>query len=786
MRVFRHLIVGVGVGAAITFSNMERSASASPPAPSQDNTSESNQLDIGSDFKSAPKNGRERNAQTGYVSSVSPPTESQPTPAENQSLELGANFQATPTPASPEKASNGASPRPRAREWTRLQLGANFKSTGKPSVEATQSPDNHQPEKRASLQLDSNFKSGSKPASHSAPAQEPSAHHLSRWGAHLNPPLPEPQAQSEKNQTLQLGANFKASGKPAPESTQPTPAVPVAQQPVPYEKVNLTPQQSAKVLAFTLSELRHNRSQTQGRRPSELAQNETPGTPSDIPDVTTPSETPEGTSPALPSRTPLDNYPPLTPDGTLQTQPPTFLEPSPNPLLFPTEPEEVRIERTQPITLQQAIDLARRGSPGIQVAELQVEQSRSALREQRASLYPDVTLQVDLNRQLSAGGELGVRAQQRRLDFLESRGQRPPGTAEPRNFGQNSLNTTLQLSYDVDLFGRRTANIRAAEEQLRFRELELERLVEQLRFDISNSYYDLQDADGRVAIGEAAVRNAQKSLADAEALERAGVGTRFAVLQAQVNLANEQQRLNEARRDQRVRRRRLAEQINVSQLVDLTAADPVEQAGTWRLSLEESILQALKNRAELEQQLVQRDFSEQQRRSVLASRLPQLSVFANYNVLGLDPDEGDYFASRGWADGYSIGARLTWNIFDGGAAQASAEQREYDKAIAETRFEQLRNQVRREVEQAYFELESSFASIETAEAGVLQAREALRLARLRFQAGVGTQTDVIQAETDLTRAERNRLLAIIGYNRALSSLQRAITNLPGGDLSDQP
>jgi outer membrane protein TolC len=90
------------------------------------------------------------------------------------------------------------------------------------------------------------------------------------------------------------------------------------------------------------------------------------------------------------------------------------------------------------------------------------------------------------------------------------------------------------------------------------------------------------------------------------------------------------------------------------------------------------------------------------------------------------------------------------------------------------------------VEQAYFELDSSFASIETAETGVLQAREALRLARLRFQAGVGTQTDVIQAETDLTRSERNRLLAIIGYNRALSSLQRAVTNIPGGDLSDRP
>jgi outer membrane protein TolC len=264
------------------------------------------------------------------------------------------------------------------------------------------------------------------------------------------------------------------------------------------------------------------------------------------------------------------------------------------------------------------------------------------------------------------------------------------------------------------------------------------------------------------------------------------VGTRFAVLQAQANLANEQQRLAEARRDQRTRQRQLAEELNISQSSNLTAGDPVEQAGSWRLSLEESIVQAFKNRAELEQQLVQRDISKQQRRSILAGRLPQLSVGGSYNVLGQDPDDPDPFVARGWADGYAIQATLTWSIFDGGAATARAKQRDADIAIAESRFDQLRNQVRREVEQAYFGLESSFENIETSEAGVLQSREALRLARLRFQAGVGTQTDVIQAETDLTRAERNRLLAIIGYNRSLSSLQRAVSNLPTNNLSKTP
>jgi outer membrane protein TolC len=95
-------------------------------------------------------------------------------------------------------------------------------------------------------------------------------------------------------------------------------------------------------------------------------------------------------------------------------------------------------------------------------------------------------------------------------------------------------------------------------------------------------------------------------------------------------------------------------------------------------------------------------------------------------------------------------------------------------AIAETQFAQARNQVRLEVEQAYFTLQSSFENTRTATQAVDFATEALRLARLRYRAGVGTQTEVLQAQSDLTQAEVNLLQAILGYNRSLASLQRAV------------
>jgi outer membrane protein TolC len=596
--------------------------------------------------------------------------------------------------------------------------------------------------------------------------------------ASAQPPV-QSQDSSIESDRLPVGQNVKLDPKTAPEQAS------EAVDPIALSSVSSQSQENSAT--DNPPQLGYN-SENDQKSPVIALESPKPA-PTSIaqqkPSLSSPNNVPIPTSPPVPRNTPIESFPPLTPNGTLETKPPRSLEPNPNPLSFPTQPEDVRIEQTQAITLQQAVDLARRNSQTLQIADLQVQQSRSVLREQEAALFPDLNFQMNASRSVSAGGELQLRAQQRNLNSDARRSGQPAPQVGP-NFGSNSLNSTLQLSYDIDLFGRRNANIRAAREQLKFRELEAERQAEQLRFDVTDAYYNLQDADGQVAIRQASVRNAQQSLRDAEALERAGVGTRFAVLQAQANLANEQQQLANARRDQRTRQRQLAEELNISQSANLTAGDPVEQAGSWRLSLEESIVQAFKNRAELEQQLVQRDISKQQRRSILAGRLPQLSVGGSYNVLGQDPDDPDPFVARGWADGYAIQATLTWSIFDGGAATARAKQRDADIAIAESRFDQLRNQVRREVEQAYFGLESSFENIETSEAGVLQSREALRLARLRFQAGVGTQTDVIQAETDLTRAERNRLLAIIGYNRSLSSLHRAVSNLPTNNLSKTP
>ncbi|NET63253.1 MAG: TolC family protein [Moorea sp. SIO1G6] len=429
------------------------------------------------------------------------------------------------------------------------------------------------------------------------------------------------------------------------------------------------------------------------------------------------------------------------------------------------------------------MELAKRNNQDLQRAQLDLERDQLDLQEALAAWYPNLTTTAQI--QYAQSAQQQINGQANRDDIREQReanGLEPlPPELLPGNPGASgSFTADLTLNYNLYTGGQRPAQVRLAEEQVKLQQLQVETISEQTRLQVTLLYYNLQQADALVEISQAAVTESAQILRDTELLEQAGLGTRFEVLQQQVELANDSQQLTEALSNQRIARRRLADLLNLSQSAEITAADPIEIAGTWDLSLEQSLILSYKNRAELEQQLVQRKIDKEQRTIALAAVRPQVSVFGQINLL----DNFNDTVTMG--DGYSVGAQLQWNFFDGGAAMARARQEDIDVALAESRFADQRDQIRLEIEEAYSELNSNEESIETASFALEVAEESLRLARLRFQAGVGTQTDVINQQTALTRARINQLNAILDYNRALANLQRGVSNLPDSKISDIP
>jgi outer membrane protein TolC len=534
-----------------------------------------------------------------------------------------------------------------------------------------------------------------------------------------------------------------------------------------------------------------------------------------------------------------------TPAPTTVAAPPTTnFNPDPDPLRVPTQTNQLQINLNQPISLDQAQELALRNSRLLQVSELQLQQQRAGLRQVQSSLFPTVALQSEFNRSLRGGslvppsrprvqtqlqqqqvsqGQQQLQQQQqqeqqaltRDLGNLQQRfqGSQISSTSDDRNLEltqqlqqleqnsaaaanntpqtftppaplisptlnlsgggggsdtSNEFNHTLSVNYTVFTGGNRSANLSGAKEQVRSAMMEVQRQADQLRLDVSLDYYNAQQADAQVGIAQSTVTNARISLRDTEARERAGIGTRFDVLQAQVALANALQNLNQANNLQRVSRRQLVQRLSLNDTVEISPAESIAPAGQWNLELPQSIILAFKNRVELQQQLSQRQIAIQSRRAALSELAPQIGFFANVNT------QDALFDQVTPRFGYSLGVQMRIRAFDGGAARASAAEQTANISQIEAQFAERKDEIRLQVEQAFFSLRSNQQSLETSRLSVDQANEGLRLARLRFQAGVGTQADVTSAEADLTRARGNFLAATLDYNRALANLRRAV------------
>jgi outer membrane protein TolC len=442
------------------------------------------------------------------------------------------------------------------------------------------------------------------------------------------------------------------------------------------------------------------------------------------------------------------------------------LNPDPNRLAVPKTPLEVGIKTTQGISLKQTLELATRNNRELEQARLALDKARAVVQEKEAAFSPSLSASVDGKYQKggassssSSSGIGSANSQQTVLQGNES----------------TTLSSTFTANYTLFDFGKRGYDLSIAQDRVQKAQLEVDRINQKIRLDMAGYYYDLQNAGEQVRIYQGAVANSQASLRDAQAKETAGTGTHYATLQAQAQLASDQVNLIKAQKDQRAARRQIAQRLDLPQTVDFEATDPIEQTEDWNLGLEETILAAYQSRAELQKQLLESGISQNQALLNVTSLRPQFTLSSSYNLSGYL--FGQAGTNHSFPDSFSAALSVSWTLFDGGATNAKVAQAKADQAVAESEFANQRSEARYDVENAFLSLQSQREQVTESRVGVDSAQEGLRLARLRLQAGVGTQTDVVQSQRDLTTAQSNLSQAVIGYNRALVQLKRSVTKL---------
>ena len=249
------------------------------------------------------------------------------------------------------------------------------------------------------------------------------------------------------------------------------------------------------------------------------------------------------------------------------------------------------------------------------------------------------------------------------------------------------------------------------------------------------------------------------------------------MLQAETQLARDQQLLTNALSAQSIARRSLASLLSLPQDITPTAKDPSRVVGTWLPTLQESIVAAYAFREELDQIILDISVANSNANAELAQVQPLLNIV---NTLSGGRTAGYEFIvptqaipnQLSWSVDNTVGLNVRWNLFDGGQAKALYRRQKQVAEESRYRFADRRDTIREEVEKSFYELEANNRNITTTSREVLSARESLRLARLRFQAGVTTQREVVDTQRDLTQAEVRYSNAIADYNKRLAELQR--------------
>ena len=450
----------------------------------------------------------------------------------------------------------------------------------------------------------------------------------------------------------------------------------------------------------------------------------------------------------------------------------TKLDPSlqnlaaPATLGLPNKPEQVRIVELRPVSLKDVENLAEVNNPNLKAIASQVDQAQSSLRAALASWYPNLNLST---------GQFPTWTYGNQYSYINTIG----GSTEGGNTQTNRWASAATLGLNWDLINpQRVPQVSAARDSFEKAKNSYLIALRDLRLQASQAYFSLQLSDDTVRIGQESVRASLVSLRDARARFQAGVATKLEVLEAETQLARDQQLLTNSIADQAKARRDLARLLDLPQNVSPTAQEPLRPLGIWTPSLEESIVAAYAFREEIDNVLLDISVSNSNANSALGAVQPFLSIFNNYVVgrtfgySGLNPEFGAVVPGQTWASDNTLGLNLRWSIFDGGRARAQYRQSKQQAQENSFRFAETRDRLRYQVEEGFYQLRQANRNIQTTSREVLSSRESLRLARLRFQAGVSTQREVVDNQRDLTQAEVRYANALAEYNNNLALLRR--------------
>lgn len=417
------------------------------------------------------------------------------------------------------------------------------------------------------------------------------------------------------------------------------------------------------------------------------------------------------------------------------------------------------VERRQPLrlSLKQAVEiaLAPEGSTRIQLAEEAMRQSRARSAQARAALLPNVDGQTAYQSQTRNLAAFGIRIN------LPVPGVTVPAFVGPFSTFDARLNAT-QSVFDFSSIRRFQASRTGVEAA----KAETSNAREQISAQVASLYYSALAAQAHLDAVKADVELSQAIERLALNRRNTGVGTGIEVTRAQVQLADDRQRLLVAENQQRQAQLQLLRGMGAGLDAEVELTDQLTYTPAEEMTLKQAAESALAARADLKAQETRERTARLNYSAVKFERLPSLAGFADYGSIGTGM--GSALPTR------TYGVSMRVPLFDGGRRDARREESASQLRQEAIRTADLKDQIELEIRLALDSLRSAEEQLNVAREGLELAGKEVEQAQRRYEAGVAGTLEPTDAQTRLARARDNQISALLAYNIARINLAQAM------------
>ena len=397
-----------------------------------------------------------------------------------------------------------------------------------------------------------------------------------------------------------------------------------------------------------------------------------------------------------------------------------------------------------PIDLQTAIDKAFASHADIKKAEYSLDASRARYNAARESFGPKVTFSHSFGRSRYWDDELNARYQnQIGNSFSNSTALSMPIF----NLGLIAAEKQAKAGYQSSVLGEELAFIR-------------------LKQSVTDAYYALLAAIDAEKVCQQSVAALEDHLKNVKAQYEVGVVAKVDLLRSEVELTSAQQSLIKAENGHDIAEARLN---NIMGIPHDTKLNPVEELGytVYTETLPNCINYAMLHRLDLQQSALQVKAAEAALNSAKADWTPSVG-----GSLSNDWADGNWPGDKN--SNWSAGISVNMTLFDSGITKSNVSAAKANLMTAKETYRQDTDNVQLDVRNCYFNLRESEKRISTTQVAVAKAEEDYHIAQVRYEAGVGTNTDVLDAQVALTTARNNFNTALYDYNTSKAALQTAM------------